>query len=162
MCIRDRCKDKDVSGKAVKSIYSYMSSKDRIKRGFKKLGGLEEDEMFSFDVLVKDYGLLATKDMIWHEAMDKMPETDRAYIIAMLRRGEKFNAPPRITVSTIHGSKGGEADNVVLFTGVSPAAAKAAETSPDDLHRVFYVGITRTKQNLFLVEPQDSTQAYPI
>jgi superfamily I DNA/RNA helicase len=100
--------------------------------------------------------------MLWHTAMDKLPSADRAYITALLRRGEKFNAEPRIHLSTIHGSKGGEADNVVLFTGVSPAAVKASETSPDDLHRVFYVGITRTKQNLFLVEPQDSTQAYPI
>lgn len=155
-------KDKDVSGKAVKSIYSYMSSKDRIKRGFKKLGGLEEDEMFSFDVLVKDYGLLATKDMIWHEAMDKMPETDRAYIIAMLRRGEKFNAPPRITVSTIHGSKGGEADNVVLFTDLSPAADESMRLDPDDMHRTFYVAVTRTKQNLFIVEPEDISRSYDL
>ena len=155
-------KDKEISGRAVKSIYSYMSSKDRIKRGFKKLGGLEEDEMFSFDVLVKDYGLLATKDMIWHVAMDKMPETDRAYIIAMLRRGEKFNAPPRITVSTIHGSKGGEADNVILFTDLSPAADESMRLDPDDMHRTFYVAVTRTKQNLFIVEPEDISRSYDL
>ena len=155
-------KDKEISGRAVKSIYSYMSSKDRIKRGFKRLGGLEEDQMFSFDVLVKDYGLLATKDMIWHVAMDKMPETDRAYIIAMLRRGEKFNAPPRITVSTIHGSKGGEADNVILFTDLSPAADESMRLEPDDMHRTFYVAVTRTKQNLFIVEPEDISRSYDL
>jgi superfamily I DNA/RNA helicase len=94
--------------------------------------------------------------------MDKLPEQDRAYIIALLRRGEKFNGDPRITVSTIHGSKGGEADNVVLFTDLSPAAEKAARDNPDDLHRVFYVGVTRTKENLFIVEPEDVSRSYEL
>ena len=94
--------------------------------------------------------------MIWHEAMDKMPETDRAYIIAMLRRGEKFNAPPRITVSTIHGSKGGEADNVVLFTDLSPAADESMRLDPDDMHRTFYVAVTRTKQNYLFLNQKTS------
>jgi len=30
----------------------------------------------------------------------------------------------------------------------------------DDMHRVFYVGVTRTKENLFIVEPQDFTRSY--
>jgi len=94
--------------------------------------------------------------------MDKIPETDRAYIIAMLRRGEKFNAEPRITVSTIHGSKGGEADNVVLFTDLSPAADNQMRNNPDDMHRVFYVGVTRTKNNLYIVEPEDLSRSYDL
>ena len=91
-----------------------------------------------------------------------MPEKDRAYIIAMLRRGEKFNGEPRITVSTIHGSKGGEADNVVLFTDLSPAADKEMADNPDDMHRVFYVGVTRTKHSLFIVEPEDVSRSYDL
>jgi superfamily I DNA/RNA helicase len=79
-----------------------------------------------------------------------------------LRRGEKFNAMPRINISTIHGSKGGEAENVVLFTDLSPAALKSSEYSPDDLHRVFYVGVTRTIQNLFIVDPDDYQRAYSL
>ena len=52
------------------------------------------------------------------------------------------------------------ADNIVLFTDLSPAAVKASEVTPDDLHRVFYVGVTRTKQNLYLVEPEDMNRSY--
>ena len=100
--------------------------------------------------------------MVWHEAMDRIPDGERASITALLRRGEKFNGTPRIHLSTIHGSKGGEADNVVLFTDVSPAASKAAEDDPDELHRVFYVGVTRTRQNLYLIEPQDALRSYNI
>jgi len=151
---------KSVLGNAVKSIYSFMSTKDRIARGFKRLSGLDEDNFYTFKDLVEDHGLLATKEMIWHEAMDKMPERDRAYIVAMLRRGEKFNGVPRINVSTIHGSKGGEADNVVLFTDLSPAADESMRIDGDDVHRTFYVGVTRTKENLFIVEPEDISRSY--
>ena len=125
------------------------------------------DELIANHGLVELVHLVGTprleeniRNCIWHEAMDKMPSGERAYITALLRRGEKFNAIPRINLSTIHGSKGGEADNVILYTDLSPAAQKASEASPDDLHRVFYVGVTRTKQNLFLIEPQDSERSY--
>lgn len=155
-------KGRSVSGATARHIYSFMSAKDRITRGFKKLPGLEDEDMVDLDTLIADHGLNADKDMIWHVAMDKLPEQDRAYIIALLRRGEKFNGEPRITVSTIHGSKGGEADNVVLFTDLSPAAEKAARNNPDDLHRVFYVGVTRAKENLFIVEPEDVSRSYEL
>ena len=152
----------EVTGKVARKIYSFMSTQDRVKRGFKKLTGLADDEFVNLDTLIVNFGLLATKDMIWSEAMDKMPDTDRAYITAMLRTGEKFNGVPRITASTIHGSKGGEADNVVLFTDLSAAADNEMAVNPDDMHRVFYVGVTRTKQNLFIVEPEDATRSYDL
>jgi superfamily I DNA/RNA helicase len=139
-----------------------MSIDDRVKRGFKKLPTLDDDDLVNLEELTVNHGLLATIDMVWHEAMDKIPSRERAYITALLRRGEKFNAVPRINLSTIHGSKGGEADNVMLYTDLSPAASKAAETAPDDLHRVFYVGVTRTKQNLYLVHPEDMNRSYNI
>ena len=155
-------KGRQVSGKAARTIYSYMSVDERVKRGFKKLPTLDDDDLVTLEELQRDHGLLATIDMIWHEAMDKLPSKERAYITALLRRGEKFNAVPRINLSTIHGSKGSEADNVVLYTDLSPAASKAAEAAPDDLHRVFYVGVTRTKENLYLVEPEDMNRSYHI
>jgi superfamily I DNA/RNA helicase len=91
--------------------------------------------------------------------MDKIGDMDRAYITALLRRGEKFNATPRIKLSTIHGTKGGEADNVALLTDLSNSAM---EGMSDDLHRVFYVGVTRAKQNLFIFEPDDYSRAYDL
>lgn len=112
-------KGKEISGEVARKIYSYMSTGNRITRGYKKLREIDDQEMVTMDRLISKQGLLADASMIWSEAMDKMPEIDRAYITAMLRRGEKFNGIPRITASTIHGSKGGEADNVVLFTDLS-------------------------------------------
>ena len=89
--------------------------------------------------------------------------THAAYIQAAERRGEELAHKPRITVSTIHGAKGGEAQNVVLYTDCSYAALREAEkdtAGSNDLHRTFYVGITRAKENLFLVEPESSREAY--
>jgi superfamily I DNA/RNA helicase len=139
-----------------------MSLKTRVLRGFKKLPSLDDEDMVNLQELQEHHGLVATKDMLWHQAMDKLPEQDRAYIIAMLRRGEQFTAVPRITVSTIHGAKGGEAENVVVFTDLSPAADQQMSLNPDDMHRTFYVAITRSLKNLFLVEPQDHNRSYQL
>ena len=153
-------KGKEVSGGVARKIYSYMSAGKQIRRGFKKLPTLDDAEFVDLNSLIKNHGLLATSEMIWSQAMDKIPETDRAYVTALLRRGEKFNASPRITVSTIHGSKGGEADNVVLLTDLSPAAENDMRINPDDMHRVFYVGVTRARQNLYIVDPEDIGRSY--
>ena len=153
---------KEVTGDVIKKIYSFMSVGDRVKRGFKKLPGVEDTDLLVMNDLIDKHGLLATDDMIWSEAMNKIPETDRAYVTALLRRKEKFNGIPRITASTIHGAKGGEAENVVLFTDISPAADEEMRRNPDDMHRVFYVGVTRTKQNLYIVEPEDVSRSYDL
>ena len=153
---------KHITGEAVKAIYSFMSVGDRVQRGFKKAPGVDDDDLYDMEHLTRHLGLQATTDMIWHDAMDKLPERDRAYITALLRRGEKFNAKPRIAVSTIHGSKGGEADNVAIFTDLSGAAHRDFLDNPDDTHRVFYVGVTRTRKNLYVIEPIHPMQSYII
>jgi DNA helicase II / ATP-dependent DNA helicase PcrA len=155
-------KGREISGKVARMVYSYMSIGERVVRGFKKLSGVEDDDLVTFDKLTANHGLLAKDNMIWSEAMDKLPDTDRAYVTALLRRGEKFNGVPRITASTIHGSKGGEADNVILFTDLSPAADTQFQRNPDDTHRVFYVAVTRAKQNLYIVDAEDVSRSYDL
>jgi DNA helicase-2/ATP-dependent DNA helicase PcrA len=146
-----------IEGAVCQLIYGFMSGNGgRVARGKKKIENATEKK-FSLEQLQQEHGLLATGEMIWHDAMDKIPPPERAYITALLRRGEKFNAKPRIRLSTIHGTKGGEAENVVLFLDLTAAALR---TSGDDLHRVFYVAVTRTKANLFIIEPEDYTRAY--
>ena len=151
-----------VNGDTARAVYSYMSIGDRVLRGFKTLPGIQGEDILSMEQLRHSHGLLAPEDMIWSEALNRLPESDRVYITALLRRGERFNGTPRISLSTIHGAKGGEADNVVLFTDLSSAATEEMDRNPDDTHRVFYVGVTRTKQNLYLMEPEDVERCYDI
>jgi superfamily I DNA/RNA helicase len=61
----------------------------------------------------------------------------------------------RVRISTIHGAKGAEADNVVLLGNMSRATRlfmDEAVGGTDAELRVFYTGITRTKNRLWLVD----------
>lgn len=153
-------KGNEIGAESVKALYSFLSGNGkRIARG-KKTVRLNEDELVTMEDLQRDHGLLIGGDVPWYDALDKLPSTDRVYITAILRSGEKFNAKPRIKLSTIHGTKGGEADNVVLFTDLSPAAANHSD--PNDIHRLFYVGVTRPKQNLFIVYADNEERSYTL
>jgi superfamily I DNA/RNA helicase len=77
---------------------------------------------------------------------------EREYLRSCLRNGEKFSDKPRISISTIHQSKGGEADNVVLATDMGRLSWENSHT--DEENRVWYVALTRAKQNLLIVRPR--------
>ena len=57
-------------------------------------------------------------------------------------------ATPRVRISTIHGAKGMEAEQVHLVSGQSGAAVDHSFREPDAPHRLFYVGVTRSSEYL--------------
>lgn len=63
-----------------------------------------------------------------------------------------------INIETIHSIKGGEADNVVIMEDVTKNVHNNIEINPDMEHRIFYTGVTRTKENLYIL--QSSTKHY--
>ena len=91
---------------------------------------------------------------IWHDALIKIPLDDREYYLACRRRGEHLTEDPRIRIDTIHGSKGAEADHVLLLTDLTYRVQRGYEREPDNEHRVFFVGATRARESLTLVVPQ--------
>ena len=68
-----------------------------------------------------------------------------------LNRNSDYNLKKRFSQ---HGMKGGESENVVVMSDISYRTWKKLNTEPDDEHRVFYVAITRTKRNLFILQPE--------
>ena len=116
------------------------------------------DAMYTHESLTKDHGLLT--DAIWHEALTKVAEDKRNYIVALLRRGVKLTGKVPIKLSTIHGAKGGEADNVLLISDLSTKFAKEYDRNADDLNRLFYVGVTRAKHALHIVLPKNAQKAF--
>ena len=123
-----------------------------IKRGFKTWDkALEEDMMVNYATLSTDFGLRVSKLEEWYDALDGINEEVAMYIRKCQRRDQDINAIPKIKILTIHGSKGGEADNVVLLSELSNKAYQSLLKNGDDERRVFYTGITRSKKNLFLV-----------
>jgi superfamily I DNA/RNA helicase len=111
------------------------------------------------EALKKDHGLLAP-DAVWHEVLTKIGDNQREYLIAVLRRGTKLGAKPAISLSTIHGAKGGEADNVLLMTDLSPRFAKDYARNADDINRLLYVGVTRTREALHIVLPKNEERGF--
>ena len=80
----------------------------------------------------------------------------------MLANKEKTSHTPRITLSPIHGSQGGEADHVLLLPDITTSAADHDDIDPDELHRLFYVAVTRAQKSLHILEPKNYDRAYII
>jgi superfamily I DNA/RNA helicase len=122
-----------------------------VKHGFKNLNTLDDKQPVNLHNLIQNYGLLRKDE--WYKALDLIPLIDRVYIRATLRRGAKLSKP-KVRLSTIHGAKGSECQNVVLFTDLSREADKQYFINPDDQTRVMYVGATRAKEALHIIHPQ--------
>tara|TARA_R110000737_G_C14282118_1_gene432466 strand:- start:11 stop:493 length:483 start_codon:yes stop_codon:yes gene_type:complete len=153
----------EISLKEAVNIYDHISSGNgRLKRGAKKmLSGADDQDLFTISILRTHFGL-ETPDDTWDMALDRIEDEDRVYASALLNRGVNIFEKPKIKLSTIHGAKGGEADNVLLFLDLSGKAVKEMEKNPDDAHRVLYVGVTRAKSNLVLKMPEDSQKGWAV
>ena len=101
----------------------------------------------------------------WQKAFTKVSPTQIDYMEAMINNGEDLSQEPRIRVSTIHGAKGGEATNVVLFlnqTTNTMAGAKKSLEKQDEEYRVWYVGVTRSAKNLYLIKANNKSKEFKI
>ena len=141
----------------ISRIASYMSPKHFEKNCLKYM---DKDAVHDLAGL-KERTWLKT-DKVWYEAFDSAPQKKVRYIRRMRENGEKLNSTPRIILSTIHGVKGGEQDNVVLLTDLSRNTLRNYELNPDDENRLFYVGATRTKSHLHIIRPKDNYKGYKI
>ena len=142
-------KGKSLEGYKIKKIYGYMKSGRGVKVGYKTMKKADPEAFYSINDLKKDYGLMV--DGIWHKCFDLLGNINTQYIINGLKKGEKVNAS-RIKMNTIHATKGGECDNVILLTDVATKTYDELIRSPDNECRAFYVGVTRAKQNLHIVQ----------
>ena len=100
----------------------------------------------------------------WYEVFKSDPE-ECLYIREMLRNKEELSKPARVKLSTIHAAKGGEATNVLLILDNTKKIREAVDKSEDkhdEEHRVWYVGVTRTKQNLYIMTPKREDRSYDI
>ena len=101
----------------------------------------------------------------WYDAFDKLTDSQITYMKLLLLNNEDPTKEARIKVSTIHGAKGGEATNVVLFlnqTTNTMRGAKKSTAKRDEEYRVWYVGVTRSMQNLYLIKSQNRTKEFRI
>ena len=125
-------------------------------------------------IIIPDIQLQRVKERIkgpmnlslkWYDAFDNVSESQITYMRLLLLNNEDPTKKARIKVSTIHGAKGGEATNVVLFlnhTSNTIKGAKKSTAKQDEEYRVWYVGITRTMKNLYLVRSPNKSKEFKI
>ena len=130
----------------------------------------EADKMFSYEELKNKFYLNAPLEKMWHEIFyfDTTRIQSATKPKAIFRDREDFNdylkgcweknknLTTEITLSTIHGVKGMEAEKVVIAGewGFSLKKYKMGnQKDEDDELRVCYVGVTRAKKELYLFEP---------
>ncbi len=141
-----------------KSLYEDILSWDKLKRG-EPIGEVQEQRIKERVSGDKDL----TKE--WYEAFNTGSLSQKEYMKAMLTNKENLSKDPRIKISTIHGAKGGEATNVVLFldqTTNTIKGAKKSQAKQDEEFRVWYVGTTRTMQNLFVIKCKNKSKEFKL
>jgi DNA helicase-2/ATP-dependent DNA helicase PcrA len=93
------------------------------------------------------------KEQFWYKAFTHMDSMNRQYLRACRTNGESLSNP-RVTISTIHGVKGREYDHVVLLTDATWRTNENFRIHPDEELRIVYVGVTRAREALHLINPQ--------
>ena len=140
----------------VKNIYGYLGT--NVADGFREGKLFNSDDKYTLKECQEKYGLQT--DKVWYDSFEGLDTFTENYIRNMRANGEKIAANPRIKMSTIHGAKGGEAHKVLILQDLTNAALETFQNDPDELHRLFYTGTTRTKKELHIVDPKDFDRAY--
>jgi len=125
---------------------------------------LEEDINITEERMYDLFEWGYSKTSQWYEVFKTDPE-ESLYIREMLRLKEELSKPARVKLSTIHAAKGGEATNVLIILDNTKKIRDAIDKSDDkhdEEHRVWYVGVTRTKQNLYIMTAKQEDKGYDI
>jgi len=120
--------------------------------------GVKEERLYN----LKEFGFSNTER--WFDVFTLDPE-GCLYIREMLRHKEELSKDARVKLSTIHSAKGGEATNVLLILDNTKTIREATEKSSekaDEENRVWYVGVTRTSQNLYIMASKKEAKGYDI
>jgi superfamily I DNA/RNA helicase len=139
-----------VGAEEAKAVYKVLNyNMKHVDYGFASGKSLDTADYVDIDDLMLNHGLRVTGS--WEQLNFK--EDTKLYIKSLLNSGDDLFKPARIKVSTIHGVKGEECENVVLYTGMEKIIHDAALRNPDPEHRLFFVGVTRAKENLYIMQP---------
>lgn len=121
--------------------------------------GLHTSREFLSDILSPDAIEPAlNRDVVWlNDNITKTKKNTLQYPLKIYNKLGK-NAlfeQPKLFVGTIHSTKGAEADNVFLYPDISYQSVVEMATleGRENIYRLFYVGVTRTRENLFLMRP---------
>ena len=144
------CKNQSLSTVELKNFSKILSPNVISRSGRKLMSSLDAEQTYTLNDIIEKCSLNASHETPWQKVL-KVSEQETAYIMSVRRRGERIlTGTPRIRISTIHKAKGGEADNVALLLDSTKACVESLDQ--DSEIRTFYVGATRAKKTLHLIE----------
>lgn len=121
---------------------------------YKSIYELIESEFYSFEDIKDDFQmlkeLLASYDSLENFIINLILEP-----VIDLQKGKN----PKVILTTIHSAKGLEFDNVYYFHSHDWYKNYDLEQTEED-RRLFYVGISRAKKNLFVFDHTDVTRPF--
>ena len=129
---------------------------------------------WSMDEILNEKEINAVKDYIPTGSWDvKVPWYDKfvadqkeiLYLRNLIASKENLKEKARIWLSTIHAIKGGEEDNVILSLHQGSKVQQGVRLSvdkQDEEHRVWYVGITRARNNLYKLKAKKKLKEYEL
>jgi len=116
-----------------------------------KTGKLDEKDMIKVEACIRP-GIIDIAKFSWFEVLNLPGE--EVFYYRKLVENKIHIQEPKIMVNTIHGVKGGEADNVILLLDITRAVYRQLYEMSDSELRVLYVACTRARHNLHIVHAQ--------
>lgn len=142
----------------LKALFKLISAKPWLVLGAKtKIQKEKKERFYNFDEYKQFMTeLFLNKISKLEDALDvlKIDASYKNFYLKLIKKGiEYLQKEPTITLASIHWSKGLEADNVILVSNISYKTLISTKVYPEDERRVFYVGMTRAKKRLYILEP---------
>jgi len=158
-------KGNKISGEEVKEFYKILPPvliRDRKKTSLIKTDSIIlKTGQYNYGDLKSKFYLDTNINTPWFEILKLIPRKKEHYVdyiqyLKNIIKNGNYKKSKRILLSTIHGAKGLESANTVLncdWPRLPYETYCKGKKDRDDELRVFYVGVTRTKYNLFLYQP---------
>lgn len=159
-----------IDKKMAENLYKYLRElKDPDYRTQKFWLNIPDYQEFDFNDLREWAGLDISKECekkawFWVLKRNFTPRQIIYFIRLLKRYGQSFlNGEPNIIIDTIHSVKGGEANNVLIYSKANWLSDynNKNKSEKSDESRVYYTGVTRAKDTIHLLST-DHKYNYPI
>ena len=149
------------AGDMTESIYQNMADKYRTFMKKKKPQKILDEWMKDLN-LEKDKGIRKLyQTAVFYQTMPEFTEALDLGVESDLRRcGEKRYTSGAVTLMTLHGSKGLEFPVVMIYgarKGMIPFESEKYSSDEEEERRLFYVGLTRAKEELILTTSKEES-----
>ena len=164
------CNNKKITRNSAENMYKYIRELEDFNfRTSKFWQTIPDTQMFNLKDLREWAGLNMDDSYLqknWWEVLKRnFKDNQVSYFVQLLKNyGQKIlSKSPNIIIDTIHSVKGGEANNVLIYSKTNYASSfdKKNRDEKSDEKRVYYTAVTRARDTLHILST-DFHFNYPI